>query len=50
MAPEITKIESTEFSFPIEDVGYSPNGFCLVYEPGTTTRRKLFAIKIHTDT
>ncbi|GGJ01647.1 galactonate dehydratase [Halobellus salinus] len=50
MAPEITKIESTEFSFPIEDVGYSPNGFCLVYEPGTTTCRKLFAIKIHTDT
>jgi L-alanine-DL-glutamate epimerase-like enolase superfamily enzyme len=50
MAPEITKIESTEFSFPIEDVGYSPNGFCLVYEPGTTTRRKLFAIRIHTDT
>jgi len=48
--PEITKIESTEFSFPIEDVGYSPNGFCLVYEPGSTTRRKLFAIKIHTDT
>ena len=50
MAPEITKIESTEFSFPIEDVGYSPNGFCLVYEPGTTTRRKLFAIRIHTNT
>jgi len=50
MAPEITKIESTEFSFPIEDVGYSPNGFCLVYEPGTTTRRKLFGIRIHTDT
>ena len=49
MGPEITKIESTEFSFPIEDVGYSPNGFCLVYEPGTTTRRKLFAIRIYTD-
>jgi L-alanine-DL-glutamate epimerase-like enolase superfamily enzyme len=48
--PEITKIESTEFSFPIEDVGYSPNGFCLVYEPGSTTRRKLFGIKVHTDT
>lgn len=50
MAPEITKIESTEFSFSIENVGYSPNGFCLVYEPGTTTSRKLFAIKVHTDT
>jgi len=50
MAPKITKIESTEFSFPIADVGYSPNGFSLVYQPGETTRRKLFAIKIHTDT
>ncbi|MFC7018777.1 MULTISPECIES: enolase C-terminal domain-like protein [Haloarcula] len=49
MAPEITKIESIEFSFPIEDVGYSPNGFCLVYQPGTTTRRKLFGFRVHTD-
>lgn len=50
MPPEITKIESTEFSYEIEDVGYSPNGFSVVYEPGATNERKLFAIKIHTNT
>lgn len=49
MAPEITKIESTEFQYPLEDVGTDSNGFNLVYEPGGTTIRKLFGIKIHTD-
>ncbi|SIR75409.1 L-alanine-DL-glutamate epimerase [Haladaptatus litoreus] len=50
MAPEITKIESTEFRYPLEDVGTDTHGFNLVYEPGATTERKLFAIKVHTDT
>ncbi|QLG61745.1 enolase C-terminal domain-like protein [Halorarum salinum] len=50
MSPEITRIESTEFSYDIEDVGYSPNGFSVVYEPGATNERKLFGIKVHTDT
>jgi L-alanine-DL-glutamate epimerase-like enolase superfamily enzyme len=50
MAPTITEIEMVEFSFPLEDVGSSPNGFCLVYEPGATTDRKQFAIRVHTDT
>jgi L-alanine-DL-glutamate epimerase-like enolase superfamily enzyme len=49
MPPEITKIESTEFSYPLEDVGTDGNGFNLQYEPGTTTERKLFGLKIHTD-
>jgi L-alanine-DL-glutamate epimerase-like enolase superfamily enzyme len=49
MPPEITRIESTEFSYPIEDVGSDENGFNLVYEPGTTTERRLFAVEIHTD-
>ncbi|MFB6199223.1 MAG: enolase C-terminal domain-like protein, partial [Halobacteriaceae archaeon] len=49
MAPEITKIESTEFQYPLEDVGTDKNGFNLIYDPGSTTWRKLFAIKIHTD-
>lgn len=49
MPPEITRIESTEFSYPIEDVGSDENGFNLVYEPGTTTERRLFGVKIHTD-
>jgi L-alanine-DL-glutamate epimerase-like enolase superfamily enzyme len=49
MSPEITKIESTEFSYPLADVGTDGNGFNLVYEPGETTERKLFALEIHTD-
>ena len=49
MAPTITCIESIEFGYPVEDVGYSPGGFSLVYDPGTTTERKLFGLRIHTD-
>jgi L-alanine-DL-glutamate epimerase-like enolase superfamily enzyme len=50
MAPTITRIESTEFSYPLDDVGYAPNGFGPAYEPGATAERKLFGIKVHTDT
>jgi hypothetical protein len=49
MAPTITEIESTEFSYPIEDLGYSEGGFSLVYEPGSTIDRTLFGLRIHTD-
>ena len=49
MAPEITRIESTEFTYQLGDVGTDGHGFNLVYEPGTTTERKLFALRIHTD-
>ncbi len=49
MAPTITKIESTEFQYELEDVGTDGFGFNLAYEPGTTTIRKLFALRIHTD-
>ncbi|SEO90044.1 L-alanine-DL-glutamate epimerase [Halogranum amylolyticum] len=49
MPPTITRIESTEFRYPLEDVGTDGNGFNLAYEPGTTTERKLFALEIHTD-
>ncbi len=49
MAPEITRIESTEFAYPVEDVGVAPGGFSLVYDPGNTLERKLFGLKIHTD-
>lgn len=48
MGPEITRIETTEFSYPLEDVG-SDTGFNLVYDPGETTNRRLFSIRIHTD-
>ncbi|WP_121743380.1 mandelate racemase family protein [Natronorubrum halophilum] len=49
MAPTITRIESREFRYPLEDIGTDRNGFNLVYEPGETTWRKLFGIRIHTD-
>jgi L-alanine-DL-glutamate epimerase-like enolase superfamily enzyme len=48
MAPEIERIESIEFSYPLEDVGTDGAGFNLVYEPGSTTERKLFGLRIHT--
>ncbi len=48
MAPTITRIESTEFSYPLEDVGTDEHGFNLVYDPGSTTDRKLFALEIET--
>ncbi|GGM63391.1 L-alanine-DL-glutamate epimerase-like enolase superfamily enzyme [Halarchaeum rubridurum] len=49
MAPQITRIESTEFAYDLADVGTDEHGFNLVYEPGETTTRKLFALRIHTD-
>ncbi|WP_152043114.1 enolase C-terminal domain-like protein [Salinigranum salinum] len=49
MPPQIERIESTEFSYPLEDVGTDDNGFNLVYESGSVTHRKLFALRVHTD-
>ena len=49
MGPTITRIESTEFRYPLADVGTDDHGFNLVYDPGETTYRKLFAIEIQTD-
>ncbi|PSP95449.1 mandelate racemase [Halobacteriales archaeon QS_4_62_28] len=49
MALEIERIESTEFSFPLEDVGTDGNGFNPVYDPGSQMERKLFAIEIFTN-
>jgi L-alanine-DL-glutamate epimerase-like enolase superfamily enzyme len=49
VTPTITKVETVEFAFPVEDVGPSPNSFSLVYTPGETLYRKLFGVKIHTD-
>lgn len=44
----IASIETTEFQFPLENVGYLPEGFRLVYKPGTTTLRRLFGVRIET--
>jgi L-alanine-DL-glutamate epimerase-like enolase superfamily enzyme len=49
MEPEITRIESVEFAYPLEDLGTDQHGFNLVYDPGNTTHRKLFGLQIHTD-
>ena len=49
MTPEIVEIETIEFSYTIPDVGVDENGFNLVYNPGSSTDRKLFAIRIRTD-
>ncbi|WP_248904776.1 mandelate racemase family protein [Halocatena marina] len=48
-SPTITRIESIEFGYPLEDTGYDEHGFNLVYDPGSQTERKLFGIRIHTD-
>lgn len=50
MDPKITRIESMEFEYPLEDIGRDPNGFNYIYRPGSTAERTLYAIRIHTDT
>ncbi|MFB6173367.1 MAG: enolase C-terminal domain-like protein [Halobacteriales archaeon] len=49
MSPTITRIESTEFSYPLEDRAPYPDGFGMAYSPGETTRRHLFGVRVHTD-
>jgi len=49
VSPTITRIESTEFSYPLENVGTDGAGFNIVYEPDSTLDRKLFGLRIHTD-
>ncbi len=48
MSPRIDRIESIEFAYPLEDVGTDGAGFNLVYEPGTTTERRVFALRVET--
>lgn len=49
MTPEITAIERTTFSYPLEGVSRNPDGFNLVYDPGNTFKRVTHALRIHTD-
>ncbi|QLG61785.1 enolase C-terminal domain-like protein [Halorarum salinum] len=49
MAPTITRIETTEFAYPLENVTRNPHGFDFVYEPGRTRERITYGIRIHTD-
>jgi L-alanine-DL-glutamate epimerase-like enolase superfamily enzyme len=50
MGPTITRIESVEFEYPLEDIGTDEAGFNLVYEPGSTLEASTLALKVHTDT
>jgi L-alanine-DL-glutamate epimerase-like enolase superfamily enzyme len=47
--PAITSVESVEFAYPVEDVGTDGHGFNLVYDPGSVTERKLFALRVEVD-
>jgi L-alanine-DL-glutamate epimerase-like enolase superfamily enzyme len=49
MAPTITRIETVEFTYPVEDVDTNPKGFDVVYRPGHTHERTTYAVRIETD-
>jgi L-alanine-DL-glutamate epimerase-like enolase superfamily enzyme len=49
MAPAIERIETIEFGYELEDVGTPPGGFDVIYDPGHTMERRLFAVRIHVD-
>jgi L-alanine-DL-glutamate epimerase-like enolase superfamily enzyme len=47
MAPEITRVKTVEFAYPLEDV--AKRGRKLVYLPGSMTQRRTYATRIETD-
>jgi L-alanine-DL-glutamate epimerase-like enolase superfamily enzyme len=49
VTPIITRIESVEFSYRLDDLDTDQHGFNLVYTPGESIERKLFALTIETD-
>ncbi|WP_423750835.1 enolase C-terminal domain-like protein [Salinirarus marinus] len=49
MAPAITSITCTEFSYPLEDVASHGRGGGAAYTPGESIDRRVFAIQIDTD-
>ena len=49
MTPTVTRIETVEFTYPVEDAGTNPKGFDLVSSPGNTHERTTYAIRIETD-
>ncbi|WP_254546876.1 enolase C-terminal domain-like protein [Halomarina pelagica] len=49
MAPTVTRIETTEFTYPLENVTTNPHGFDAVYEPGRTREMVTYGIRVHTD-
>lgn len=49
MAPTITGVECTEFTYPIENMGPSEDSFYPGYNPGSTLDRKVLAVRLVTD-
>lgn len=49
MPSKITRIECTEFSYPLEDVTTGPDSSNLAYAPGETYNRHTLATRIHTN-
>ncbi|WP_254278789.1 enolase C-terminal domain-like protein [Haloarcula marina] len=48
MAVTIDRIETVEFEYELPDVGTPPGGFDVIYDPGNTMTRSLFAVRIST--
>ena len=49
MQPQITRIDCVAFDYPIEDVTSNRHGYNLVYEPGASIDRTVYALRVHTD-
>jgi L-alanine-DL-glutamate epimerase-like enolase superfamily enzyme len=49
MGPTIERIESVEFAYELADRGTDKHGFNLVYDPGNSVERRLFALRVETD-
>lgn len=47
--PVITKIELSEFEWPMQDVGLDPSGAIPTYRPGDVFKRRFGALRIDTD-
>jgi L-alanine-DL-glutamate epimerase-like enolase superfamily enzyme len=49
MPPAITRIETVEFEYPVEQTGTTPGGFGPVYDPSGTNTFQQYGIRIETD-
>ncbi len=49
MTPSITAIETVEFSYPLENMRSVGSSGGAIFDPGHTTDRRVFAIRIETD-
>ncbi|MBN1685412.1 MAG: hypothetical protein JW852_02100 [Spirochaetales bacterium] len=47
--PKVTRLEVTELEYEIKNMGTDYNGFNLVYEKGSTAKRRMAVLQIYTD-